>query len=77
VRLDPATYVCTTHDVDLTSQVEAVLADEVVVASYMTAPVPANQRPTANARFTVAVECPATEGVEAHKLVFDGTRLDD
>jgi len=71
VQLDPQTFTCREHDVDLTGQVTDILDDDLPPVAYDRLPLgraAARPRP-----FEVTVTCPGTGGSGAHDLVCAGT----
>jgi hypothetical protein len=71
VNLDPGTYVCPVHHVDLTDIVRARLQDE-QDAEFAFGGFPGSRAPSAAAPrpFQVVVSC--SGGGTPHRLVFDG-----
>ncbi len=71
MRLDPQTFTCREHDVDLTDQVTDILDDDPAPKAYDRVPLlggAARPRP-----FEVTVTCPGAGGSGAHDLVCAGT----
>jgi hypothetical protein len=69
MTLDPSTYQCLEHHMDLTDLVAEALQDEGPPVAYLTQ----RKRPAARP-FQVIVTCPGANDTGAHQLTCSGTR---
>ena len=68
--LDPPSYACETHKIDLTDDVTSQLESH-VVAGFGVAHAGGRSEPS-DMPFSVIVSCPGKAGGEAHDLIFRG-----
>lgn len=70
MKLEPESFTCTDHGMDLTDAVTAELAEEAVMSFGVSFGRLFSGRPPLVRKFTVFVRCPG--GDDGHQLVFRG-----
>jgi hypothetical protein len=73
MTLDPATYTCPDHNLDLTDLVTEALDDDGPPIAYPRPRLPGRAGPRPRP-FEVTVTCPGAPGSGPHELVCAGTR---
>jgi hypothetical protein len=73
MNLNPSTFGCSAHDVNLTPDVEDAVSRQVPVSSFGVEFGDGSKRSKQAKRFRVIVQCPGADDRTAHKLIFTGT----
>lgn len=73
MKIDPTSFQCPTHQIDLTTLVVDAIESQVPVSSFGVTMADPKKPQTPVATFRVLVQCPAKVPDQPHKLRFSGT----